>query len=195
MWCSDPALNLLETHGYCTILLPKADIKPLQILSNQGKHLERLGLLTTLFQTSDSVALPPVKENVPAAHISGQCTGTLKTGMGISLLDRILGAMGASGFSQRATYRHAHTLTFEFRDVLEDSIEIAELDKYLNGADVDPSSRHLATLLEADRIYIITAAIKSRQFSVTAKKADNSDLELHVPEIQNAVGGNIYCQR
>ncbi len=32
MWCSDPLLNLLKSYGYCTIRLPKADVKPLQIL-------------------------------------------------------------------------------------------------------------------------------------------------------------------
>ena len=36
MWCQDPTLNLLTAFGYNVVRLPKADIRPLQILTRQG---------------------------------------------------------------------------------------------------------------------------------------------------------------
>jgi hypothetical protein len=59
MWCSDPTLNLLTAFGYNVIRLPKADVKPLQILTRRGKDLDRLGELTTLLQAGPHVPPPP----------------------------------------------------------------------------------------------------------------------------------------
>jgi len=191
MWCYDPLLSLLESYGYCIIRLPKADVKPLQILLKQGKDLDRIGELTTLLQNGSTIPLPQIIENVSAANISGQRTGNLKIGIGVSLLSGILSAMGGLSVGLETKYRQARTLAFEFHDVLEDRVEIAKIDQYLADADLNPFSRYLSVLLEADQLYITTATIKSHKFTVEAKKSDGGTLALSIPEIQNTVGGNV----
>ena len=46
-------------------------------------------------------------------------------------------------------------------------------------------------MLDADKLYIITATIKSNKFTFDAKKSDGTDLKVDVPVIQQIVGGNV----
>jgi hypothetical protein len=188
---SDPLLTSLKSSGYCVVRLPKADITPLQILVRQGNNLERLGELATLLVAGSNIAMPEISQDVVASNIIGQQTGDLKIGVGLSLLGNILGAMGGSKLGLDVKYQQAKSAAFEFHEVLEDRVEVARLDQYLADADVSPFSRYVATLLEADEIYITTAVIKSRVFTLEAKKSDGTQLSLSVPELQQVVGANV----
>jgi len=191
MWCKDPFLTYLKQFGYNAIRLPKADVKPLQVLARDGKDLNRLGEVNSLLVAGKSIPLPTLRENTLAANISGQRTGNLSVGVGLSILGSVLGAMGGSKLGLDSKYQHAKTTSFEFQDVYEDKIEIIELDKYLGNADVNPFSRYVAELLEADELFVTTATIKSTKFTIEAKKSDGAALELAIPEIQGIVGGNV----
>ena len=98
--------------------------------------------------------------------------------------------MGASTLGLDVTYRRAKMAAFEFGDVAEDTVEVAKLDQFLSDADVDPLSRHVGSLLEADDVFITTATIKSQKFTVEAKASSGEGLEISVPEIQNVVGAS-----
>jgi hypothetical protein len=191
MSCSDPSINYLQSLGYSVIRLPKADVAPLEILMRQGRDLERLGLLSTLLVGDDQHALPAVARDVPAATISGRRTGDLSAGIGLSVLGSVLGAMGGSTLGLDAHYQQARSITFEFHDVLEDRVEVARLDQYLAAADVNPASRYVGELLEADDLYVTTATIKSKKLTAEAKTSSGADLSLSVPAIQGLVGGNV----
>lgn len=191
MLFSDPFLTYLKAYGYCVIRLPKADLKPLQIMTKNGNDLDRLGELTTVLSAGSNIPLPPINENIPAANISGQRTGDFSAGIGLSILGSIIGAMGGSNLGMDVKYRQAKTIAFEFNDVLEDKVEVARLDQYLADADVNSFSRHVAKLLEADEVYVTTAAIKSKKFTVDAKTSAGASLQLNIPEIQGIVGGNV----
>ena len=77
LWCHDPLLTFLKAHGYSVVRLPKADVRPLQVLVREGKDLSRLGDLATIMVSGDTVPLPTVVEGVPTADVSGQRTGEL----------------------------------------------------------------------------------------------------------------------
>jgi hypothetical protein len=188
---SDPLLATLKSFGYCIVRLPKVDIRPLQILVKQGHNLERLGELTTLLVAGSHIAVPQVSENIVASNIIGEQSGKLKIGVGLSLLGNIIGAMGGSKLGLDTQYQQAKSAAFEFNDVLEDRVEVAKLDQYLADADVNPFSKHVAMLLEADEIFITTAVIKSRIFTLEARKADETKLALSVPDLQQVVGANV----
>ncbi len=190
MFCNDPFLTYLKSFGYNVIRLPKADVKPLQVLSRNGKDLTRLGDLTTLLVAGKNIS-PPAIQNARTADISGQRTGDLSIGVGLSILGSIIGAMGGSKLGLDMKYEQAKTAAFEFQDVFEDSVEIIKLDQYLADADVSPFSRYVADLLEADELYVTTATIKGTKFTVEAKKSNGAALDVSIPEIQGIVGGNV----
>jgi hypothetical protein len=191
MWCSDPFLNSLKSLGYSVVRLPKADIRPLQVLVKRGKDLDRLGEISTLLVQGATAPLPQLMENRQASNISGQRTGDLSFGVGLSILGNVVAAMGGSNLGLNAQYKEAKTVVFEFRDVLEDSIEVLKLDQYLADADVNPLSHYAAELLQADELYATAATLKSKKFCVEAKQSKGLPIEVDVPVIQQLVGGNV----
>lgn len=191
MWCSDPFMNHLSDYGYCVMRLPKADVKPLHVMTRQGKDLDRLGELTTILVTGNQIGVPPVEWDVRVANISGVQTSELTLGLGLSVLGTVIGAMGGSKLGLDLKYQQAKTIMFEFSDVMEDRVQIAQLDQYLSNADVNPFSRYVEQLLEEDDVYVITATLKTKKLTVEAKQSNGVGLDLGVPEIQGLVGGNV----
>ena len=191
MSCSDPYLNTLRRQGYNVVRLPKADIRPLQLLAKRGDALDRIGELVTVLPAGGPVPLPPVTADTPAASLSGQQSGDLSLGIGLSILGTVIGAMGGSKLGLDLKYQNAKSVTFEFVDVLENRIEIAALDQYLAVADVSPFSSYVTKLLEADQLYVTTATVKSSKITVESKGSSGSGVDVSVPEIKGVVGGNV----
>ena len=190
MTCKDNSITYLKNAGYSVVRIPKADIQPLQILIDEKGILKPMGDLSSILKAGQ-VSIPEVTKNTSMANISGTKTSDLSAGIGISILGNIIGAMGGSKLGLDLKFERARTVAFEFLNVLEDSVAIVNLDQYLADADVNPLSRYVAELLEADEIYVTTATIKSNKFSVEAKQKNNSSVTVEIPEIQKIIGGNI----
>ncbi len=189
--CNDPFVNALKRSGYNIVRLPKADIKPLQLLYKNGDDLERLGAVTKLLTVGESIPVPAVSLDTRTANISGTRTSEMKIGLGLSLLGTVLGAMGGSKLGLETQYKNAKTAAFEFTDVSEDKVEIVDLDMYLGDADINPASVHVSKLLEADKLFITTAVIKSSKFTFDAKDSNGVGVQADVPAIQGLVSGNV----
>ena len=190
MTCKDKSITYLKSLGYNVVRVPKGDIQPLQIFIREQGILKPLGELSSVLNPGE-IALPGIKLNQPMAAIKGRRTNELSVGVGLSILGNIIGAMGGTKLGLEAKFSRAKTIAFEFTDVLEDSVEIAQLDQFLTTADVNPNSRHLAQLLEADEIFVTTATIKSNKFGIDVTKKNNVDVGVTVPEIKEIVGGNL----
>ncbi|MFC5410853.1 hypothetical protein ACFPMF_16145 [Larkinella bovis] len=191
MFCKDQSITFLKSFGYNVVRVPKADIQPLQILSLKKGILNPLGELSTLLLAGNQANLTTIRRDIPTANISGQKTSELSLGVGIAILGSIIGAMGGSKLGLETKYSQARTITFEYADVLSDTVEIAALDQFLADADVNPLSQFVSQMLEADDIYVITAVIKSKKFSVEAKKKNGTNVEISIPEIKGIVGGDV----
>jgi hypothetical protein len=191
MWCSDPFLTSLKSFGYSVVRLPKANIRPLQVLVKQNKEFDRLGQIDTLFVQGASAPIPVVTLDQQAANISGQRTGEVSVGVGLSILGSVIGAMGGSTLGLDVQYKSAKRVVFEFTEVLEDRLEVLKLDQYLADADVNPLSRHASELLEADELYVTTATLKTRKLIVEGRESRGTAAELKVPVIQQLVGGTV----
>jgi hypothetical protein len=189
--CSDPFVNALKSAGYNMVRLPKADIQPMQLLYKNGDALERLGAVTKLLVEGGNIQVPAMTTGTRAANISGTRTSEMKIGFGLSLLGTIIGAMGGATIGLETEYSRAKTAAFEFNDVLEDRIEVLDLDQYLGDADINPASVYVGKLLEADKLFITTAIIKSTKFTFEAKDASGNKIDLNVPAIQGIVSGKV----
>jgi len=188
---ADPLLTALKSFGYNVVRLPRTDVRPLQILTKNGNNLERLGELTTLFNVGSNIPLPPVTKDTIASGISGKRSGKLNIGVGLNLMGNIIGAMGGSSAGLETQYQQAKTASFEFQNVLEDSIEIAKLDQFLTDAKLNPFSTYVRELLETDNIYITTSTIKSKKFILEAERSDGQSVKVDVPVVQQVVGGSV----
>ena len=188
---ADPALTFLKDIGYSVVRLPRTDIRPLQVLVQEGSRLTRLGEMQTVLQPGTSIKAPLLAENAAAPGIAGQRTRDLSFGVGLSILGNIIGAMGGSKLGLDVSYKSAKTVVFEFADVLVDSVELVDIDQYLTDADISPFSTHVAKLLEADAIFVTTSTIKTKKLLVEAKAKNGTTVDVSIPEIQGVVGGNV----
>ena len=190
-WCSDPAITYLKEYGYSVLRLPRADYPPLQILARDGSDLVPVGLVTTVMVPGADVQVPKVRTDTPAASINGQKTSDISLSIGLDILGTVIGAMGGGKLGLEAKYERARSVAFEFTEVMEDKVQIAELDQYLGGSDINPRSVHMRTLLEADEIYVVTSTLKSSKVSVEAKSKSGGSLDVSIPEIKEVVGGKV----
>jgi hypothetical protein len=96
--------------------------------------------------------------------------------------------MGGSNIELVSGFEDARSLSFEFADVLEDSIDVAELDRYLAAGDVNPLSRHVGSLLDEDAICVIAAVIKSSRLLVKAdRKTGLNDALSQLPLVKGTL--------
>jgi len=190
---SDPMLQALKAINYLVVRLPKADLHPLNIMSRDGKSLVRLGDIGNVFRKG-TVELPPVSSGDPTANINGSRTGSMKIGLGLSVLGNIIGAMGGSKLGLDVAYQNVKSAVFEFQNVTEDKVGIDLLDRFLNDADLDPASVAIGNLLNEDSIYIITAVLRSDTFVFDASSTTDVGVTLDVPVIQQAVGGKLTVE-
>jgi hypothetical protein len=192
-WSNDPYTSLLKSFGYNAVRLPRANIKPLQVLSKNGGDASYFGELTTVFRPRENndTPIPKTIDNTPAANISGQKSGDLSVGLGLSILGNIITAMGGSALGLDSKYQQARTVSFQYQDVLQDLVETAALDKFLGQADINTSATTAANLLEADEVFITTSTIKSKKLTIYAKASKGADTQVDVHTIQGIVGSNV----
>src|SRR5690606_40090951 len=112
-----------------------ADSGPGGLFVGGGSGRSRRGEGETILRRGAAVPLPRVKENAAAANVSGERTRDLSLGVGLTILGSVIGAMGGSRLGLDVGYRNAKTIAFEFTDVLEDRVDLADVDQYLTDAD------------------------------------------------------------
>jgi hypothetical protein len=191
MWCSDPFLQCLAAYGYSVVRVPRADLAPLQLLLRTGSSLERLGPLHAVLVGAPGTPPPSVLGDQPAPALSGLRTGVLDAGTGLTFLSTILEALAGRPVAIEACYRRARRVSFIFEDVLEDSISLVDLDRYLAHARIGRNNGSLGRLLDADDLYVTTAVLKSRAFSLKVTDEDGADLQVDVPVLQQVLGARV----
>ena len=189
--CKDPFVTYLKSFGYNALQLPRANVSPLQVLAKSGKDLNWLGDLSDVFNVQTAEVLPLIERDVVASSISGQRSGEVSIGVGLSLLGGVISALGGSKVGLDVGYKRATSAVFEFPEVLSDTVSVVKLDRFLGASDVNPNAVSVGKMLEADQIFVITSTIKSRKYTVVAKDKSGVDVAFDVPVIQNAVGGDV----
>ncbi|HSK10158.1 MAG TPA: hypothetical protein VK911_11320 [Vicinamibacterales bacterium] len=191
MWCQDPFLSALKAFGYSVVRLPRPDLAPLHLLARLGRDLEELGRLQVVLPPGRHVPVPTVVIGRPCPALSGQRSASLDAGLGLSLLASIVSSLGGSPQVVRLLGRRARRVTFEFGEVEEDGVALAELDQYLADAHVNARARHVARLLESDDLYVTTSIVKSRSFAVSATDEGGVELEFDVPAVGALAGAEV----
>ncbi len=189
--CKDPALKALKSKGYNVVRLPRVDLVPTQLLAANGKSLQRLGAMTSVFDASPQVALPTISPDQPGPNISGTKSSDIQLGVGLNILGGLISALGGSTLGLSLGYSRARTIQFEYADTLANSVEPALIDQFVAASSINAFARASSELLAADQVYVVTATLKSRKINVTAKDANKKNVGIDLPVIQNAVGANL----
>ena len=190
MNCNDPLVAALKDVGYNVVRLPRADIAPLQILVRKRSNLDFLGTLDKIIV---GVRAPMPKLDEPVTTVKGQSTrtGALDANLGLGILGSIIAGMTGQSIGLGAGYKNSSALSFEFLDGRRDSIPIDELDRFLTAGRLDSGSRHLSRLVESDRIYVVTATLKSNKILVNSHRADGTSASADIPLIKGVLAGTV----
>lgn len=190
--CKDPSLSALKSKGYNVVQLPRADLRPTQLLVEKSKRLQRLGELLSVFDAAaDSSPAPPVSADRPGPNIAGTQSADLEVDLGLSLLRGIISALGGSTLGMDAAFARAATVQFEFSSTLENNSELALIDRFLAASQVNPHARAVAEMLEQNQVYVVTSTLKAQRIDVAAKDSNKQSLGLNLPAIQDAIGANV----
>jgi hypothetical protein len=188
----DQSITFLRSFGYSIVRTPKPSIQPLQVFHRQGKNLDPLGHLLELVNPG-SLPVPAVAAgSQPSISIEGKESSKVHVAIGITILGGIIRAFGGSDLGVNAAFDKAKTISFQYADVLEDSISRLQLEQFLNRAEIKPeNSRGIIDKLMDDEIYVVTSTLKSKKFVVNSQGSSGADVAVNVPVIANAVGGSV----
>lgn len=190
--CKDPALKALKDTGFNVVQLPRPDLLPTQLLVAKSGRLRRLGELTSVFiQNENSAPIPKIRPEQPGPNISGTRSQDVKIGIGIDILSGLISALGGGTLGINAAYSKASSIQFTYGDTTRVDCDFVDIDAYIASCDINPHSRAIRDMLDADDVYVVTSVIKSKKIDVKAKSKDGTEFKVDVPTIENTIGGNV----
>lgn len=192
--CSgDPLENYLAPFGYSVVVLPRADIRPLQLKAPQSsRRLEDIGSLETSFSVphGSNLSLPPIA-SAPTMDLQGESSRKLKVGIGLKLFGNALAAIGLSPLGLSAGFENAATISFRFGGVIRDSVEFAAVDAWLKQADLTDTGPSVKALLEAGSLYVILAVLRASIITISAEDSAGREAAIDVSALSALFGGNL----
>ncbi len=186
--------DLLKNQGYLTIALPADDIEPQQILvkDNNG-GLKRLPDKVYKLFRSDENALPTTKKNATVTNISGSVVTHSEAKVSFGFLEALVKKIGIE-LSFNVDRTSDDQLVFMFESPKKDEISsFVDLDSFLNTAVLNEGT--YSDMLKDNDIYIITAVLKSANFTIGLVDADKLSTALTLPSIQEFVDAKITAAK
>jgi hypothetical protein len=188
--CTDKSTQFLRGLGYNVVRHPRANFRPLLLLGRQNKSTLDLGGLEQLI-TNPPGPVPPVTIDQPAAGINGQSSSEIKIGIGASILGSLIGAMGGT-LGINVSYTDARKISFQYSDVLLDSVVPLSVGNYLRDAEVDAGNLILEQyVLGEGELFLVTTVAKSKKFTVTYERSSSTAATVNVPALQQLAGANV----
>ncbi len=188
----DQSITFLRSFGYSVFRVPRPSAQPLELLHRDGKDLTRLGSVLDLI-TAGPVPLPTVhRDDRPGVDIEGTETSKINVSIGLNILASFIGALGGGNLGLQAGFNRATTMTFKYTAVTEDSIDVLALERFIKvGRVSDQVPSGTVDKLIDDEVYAITSVLKTKKLVVVARADKGQTIQLDVPVLQQAVGGNL----
>jgi hypothetical protein len=187
----DQSITFLKQFGYSIFRVPRLSAQPLEVLLRGGKDLTRLGQIADLV-TSPLPAPPVHRDDQPGVAIEGTQTSKINVSIAVSILGSFVGALGGSNLGLQSAFNRAKSVTFKYAGVKEDSIDVLLLEQFVKAGAINPHipPGTVAKLID-DEIYVITSILKTNKIVVAAQAEAGTSVQLDVPVLQQAVGGNL----
>lgn len=181
--------NLLADYGYNIVALPKAGIRPLQLLYRNGDSLGSLDSSLYKFFTTGDKAPPELQMDNETASIEGATAVKFDAKAGVSVLDWLLDKLNMGKLAGKLALDAGHTVTISYQQVREDKVDLLDLDNYISES--QPSKTQFNSyrkMLENSELYVINAVLKSTAITlaVTDSNGQHLDMEATVKGIVDA---------
>jgi hypothetical protein len=188
----DQSITFLKDFGYSVFRVPRPGAQPLEVLHRNGKDLTRLGGIGDLI-TGGAVPPPPMhRDDRPGVSIEGVESGKVNVSIGVNILGAFIGALGGGNLGLQLGFNRARSVTFTYSAVTEDSIDVLALERFIQAGRINEHipSGTVDKLID-DEVYAITSVLKTNKIVVSAQGESGQSVQVDVPVIQEAVGGNV----
>ena len=187
----NPDITFLKNAGYNVVSLPRADLKPNNtLLRTSNKELTFLGNLGTIVEGANP--LPQIStDNIAPSGVTGMQSSSLDLKVGLSILGNVLKALTGTSLDVNAGFKDTKSVTFEYKDVLEDHIVLDELDQLLSASTFKQNLNMVRSALIESNVFILTSAIKSKSITVKTQGEGGVSGNIEVPVIQNIASGKL----
>lgn len=183
--------NLLADYGYNLVALPRVEINPLLLLTEEDGNINPLGSSVTDMFDDDEVAKPMIFKNESVTDIAGSTGASYDASGGVNILEQLLTKLNLGKLKGDIKFDNNKILTIKYENVLEDRVNLLDLDAFISGS--TPSKKKFNAYkvkLENSELYVINSVLKSNSFSVTIENKDGSkaDVETTIKGILDVNG-------
>jgi hypothetical protein len=170
MLCSDPLVRAFKGYGYNVIRLPSAQFTPLLLLESDGRRaVHAIGPIDRNLPALSVRGTPSVHRDDLAPNLDIKTTGHVRGQIAASVLGPVLAAMGA-GDDVSVALARARSVVMALRDVRRDWVELGEVAEYLESG-TEHGSVHVREAARRGELFLVTAILKSREFSVDVDRS------------------------
>ena len=172
-------MDFLQDQGYNMVALPKPDIAPLQLLSQEGAHVSSLeSSLQELF-IADVAPVPATIADTEVPNLQGQKALTMGAKTGLNFLGNILKSLNLGGLKTQSDFNDADKIVFSFENVKEDKIKLLALDNFISGSIPDEKQFKTYTdRLKNSELFVISAVLKCNAFSIEVLDQNNQKIDI-----------------
>ncbi len=184
----DPIVNALrDVFGANIVRVPEERIKPLRVVASSDDKSSFRGELTPLLKGNVALNIPVTTSQM--ADISGKRSRKVNIDLGLEILDGFLKGFGITSAEIGIKFQGASEVSFSFKNVVRNYIDIGLLGKALAGQKVEKENP-AARIFFDDTDYsflVIDSVITSSDFLISVDKSSDSGFKLDIPTIQNIV--------
>jgi hypothetical protein len=177
------SIKYLNDLGYNPVSFPFRDFEPLDILHRDKKKLMRLGSVSHIIADTAGEE-PETKKDQETPNISGNLSADFDFKLGITAMNDLLSAIGASGAGIDVAFKRVKQFTFQYNNILRDSVDPFEIADYLGSSAPDMNYTLLDHLDEKKEAYIVQEVLKSNSFSTTTTDEKGTSIDIDVANIQ-----------
>lgn len=191
--CKDPALSYLNDFGYNVVRLPRADIRPLDLVGRHRGHVERIGRLDQLISPSKKPQ-PQVRWNSQVSGLEGQLSDQLDFSFAAKIVAAFVQGLGGNP-AVSSKLSQLTKLRIQLSDVKSDRAEPAAIGQLLDGATLETSNPLWAPYLSgAGKLFVIFETLKSSSLKLQVDEAHSASASIDLPVLREVAGANVHVE-
>jgi hypothetical protein len=180
MLCPDPLVRAFKRYGYNVIRLPSSEFTPLLLLESDSRNsAHAFGPVDSNLPALASQPLPVVHSDAPGPDLDIKATNQVSGKVAAGFLGPVLAALGADA-SASVSLASARSVVITLRDVRRDWVSLGELAEYLESG-TGAGSAHLRAAADRGALFVVTAVLKSNEFSVGVDRSVAEQLSATAP--------------
>jgi hypothetical protein len=180
MLCPDPLVGAFKRYGYSVVRLPSSEFCPLLLLESDSRHsAHAFGPVASNLPPLASQPLPTLHRDAPGPDLDIKATNEVSGKVAAGFLGPVLAALGADA-SASVSLSSARSVVITLRDVRRDWVSLGEIAEYLESG-TGTGSAHVQAAAARGALFVVTAVLKSDQFSVGVDRSVAEELSTKAP--------------